>query len=208
MFCEKCGSPPPLDGGEHRCGRVDEGQLETFATAGRRVIRFAVIYMVCAVATTVLAVAGAQALVDGATDPDGVGAMGFLVILAMIGGFVALVCLIGLVVSTVVWIISAHRVTDAGPGVAGYTSLFLALLMITLSYVLPVYVDHGNTGLRFGGLIVLIAGVRLTRGRVRRLLDMPIPAGRPSLVTSDDWKAEEWDPEVLREIERRGRPTD
>ncbi|GAA0423320.1 hypothetical protein Aca07nite_23410 [Actinoplanes capillaceus] len=209
MFCAKCGAPPSLDGGAHRCARVNEGELETFAVASRRVIRFAVTYIIVAVATAVLASVGADALVRGATDPTGVGPMGFMVVFAMIAGFLALVCLIGLVVCTIVWIVSAHRVTDAGPGIAGYSALFLTLALITASYVLSGLPNaYAVTGLRFGGLIVLIIGVVLTRNRIRRLTDMPIPSGKKSLITEEDWKASEWDPEVQREIERRGRPTD
>jgi hypothetical protein len=59
-----------------------------------------------------------------------------------------------------------------------------------------------EAALRIGGVVVLVAGVNMVRGRVRRRTGHVIPAGRPPLVTSDDWDASTWDPEVLRDIDR------
>jgi hypothetical protein len=60
--------------------------------------------------------------------------------------------------------------------------------------------------LRVGGILVLIAGVVAARARIGRATGHPGLAARPQLITSDDWDASKWDPEVLRDIERRRGP--
>ena len=51
----------------------------------------------------------------------------------------------------------------------------------------------------------LVAGVLLTRARIRRETGRPTLAARPALVTADDWDASSWDPEIHKEIDRRRR---
>jgi hypothetical protein len=57
--------------------------------------------------------------------------------------------------------------------------------------------------MRLGGLAVLIGGVVIVRTRLQASTGRKIPAGRQPIVTSDDWDASQWDPEVLRDIEQR-----
>ena len=104
-----------------------------------------------------------------------------------------------------------------------------ALLLI--SYFLPAALDAGITtklivqvALRLAGAVLLILGVRHTRAWLRSRAD---PGGEPyearlySLTTGgrppsplsptpsgDDWDASVWDPDVLRDIDRRRRPED
>lgn len=185
-----------------------EGDLETFALATRRAIRFSVAYLLVSLIATVLTMAGVLALRSGATNPLSPGTYAGFLLGGMAVGLATLICVLGLLVSVVVWIISAHRVTPAGPGAAGYGGLFLTVLLMALSYVLDLPAGV-VTALQIGAWIALVTGVFLTRARIRRLTGRPDLAGRRRpIVTSDDWDASKWDPDVVRDIERRGRPGD
>jgi hypothetical protein len=185
-----------------------EGNLETFSLATRRVIRFSIAFLVISLLAALLVVAGVTALQTGAADPNSVGTQASVLLGVMILGLATWVCIIGLLISTIVWIVSAHRVSPTGPGLAGYGGLFLTCLMISLSYLLPL-ANLAESGLRLGGWVALIAGVLAARARIRRETGRPDLGGRRrSLVSSDDWDASKWDPEVHRDIERRGRPTE
>jgi hypothetical protein len=185
-----------------------EGNLETFGLATRRVIRFSIAFLVIALLSAGLVLAGVNAIQSGAADPNSPGTQATLVLGILILGLVTWVCIIGLLISTLVWIVSAHKVSPTGPGAAGYGGLFVTLLLISLSYLLPV-TQLAASGLRLGGWAALIAGVVLARARIRRETGRPGLGGRPStILQSDDWDASKWDPEVHRDIERRGRPTE
>lgn len=185
-----------------------EGNLETFSLATRRVIRFSVAFLIISVLAAVLVVTGVSVLRSGAVDPMSSGTRASFLLTGLAVGLVTWVCVIGLLVSTIVWIVSAHRVSPTGPGAAGYGGLFVTLMLITMSYVLPIS-DLAGAGLRLGGWAALIFGVVGTRARIRRETGRPDLGGRRrSIVTSDDWDASKWDPEVHQDIERRGRPTD
>ena len=55
----------------------------------------------------------------------------------------------------------------------------------------------------------LLIGVLTTRSRVRRQTGRTDLGGRRKpTVTSDDWDTSKWDPDLLDDIERRGRPTE
>ena len=183
-----------------------EGNLETFALATRRVIRFSVAFLAISVLAALFVLGGVTALRRGVADPTSVGTHASMLLATLVLGFATWVCIIGLLISTVVWIVGAHRVSPAGPGLAGYGGLFLTLLLISLSYLLPVG-DLAGGGLRLAGWVALIAGVVTARARIRRETGRPDLGGRRrSLLTSEDWDASRWDPEVHRDIERRGRP--
>ncbi|GIE77584.1 hypothetical protein Aph02nite_35340 [Actinoplanes philippinensis] len=183
-----------------------EGNLETFSLATRRVIRFSVGFLVIVLLTTALVLAGASAIQSGAADPNSPGTQAGLTLGLTTLGLLTMVCLVGLVISTVVWIVSAHKVSPSGPGAVGYGGLFATLLLISLSYIVPMTILVADI-LRISGWAALIAGVVLTRGRIRRETGRPDLGGRRrSLLQSDDWDASKWDPEVHRDIERRGRP--
>ena len=182
---------------------------ETFALAGRRVIRFAVTYAVVVAVVAVLGLVGYTAISSGAADPTAVGTQVSVLLGATLAGLLTLACVIGVLVCTVVWVISAHLVAPGGPGPAGYGALALCAGATVLAYVLP---DRMTTpaasvateaALRIGGVAVLVAGVLVVRRRISRLTGERLPAGRPALVTSEDWDASKWDPEVLRDIDRR-----
>ncbi|SDT79221.1 hypothetical protein [Actinoplanes derwentensis] len=185
-----------------------EGDLDTFALATRRVIRFSMGYLVVALLTTGLTLAGVLALKSGAADPLSVGTRAGFLLGGLVAGLAILVCVIGLLVSTVVWIVSAHKVTPTGPGAVGYGGLLLAVLLMTLGHVLTLPTAAAGA-MQIVAWLALVTGVLLTRSRIRRLTGRPDLGGRlRPTVTSDDWDASRWDPEVAREIERRGRPTD
>ncbi|MFY1693468.1 hypothetical protein [Plantactinospora sp. WMMB782] len=180
---------------------------DTFSLASRRVVRFSVVYAVVVATVNALGAAGFATIRGGAAQPTELN--GSALIVAAFGGLVALVCLLGLLISTVVWIVSAHRLTPAGPGLAGYGGLVLCLLLVASAFVLPLRMPTVggavavDAGLRIGGVLVLVGGVLLARAQIRRRSGQPTLAGRPALVSTDDWDASKWDPEVLRDIERR-----
>lgn len=212
MECEICGTSLERVGQAHTCrsGPAAPGPAaETFLLAARRVIRFGVVYAVVVLVTNALAVAGYSAVRGGLADPGAVGTQASVLIVGLISGFVALVCVLGLLISTVVWVLSAHRLTPAGPGIIGYGALAGCGALIVLGYVLPgqvATVDGAvvtQAALRIGAIVVLVAGVLWVRAQVRSGAGLPAPVERRTLITSDDWDASTWDPEVLRDIEGR-----
>jgi hypothetical protein len=214
MRCEICGSPLDRAGQAHNCGSdraVPDEPAGTFALAGRRVVRFGVVYAVVVAMTGAFGFAGYTAVRSGAADPTDVSTQASVLIVGAIAGLVGLVCVAGLLISTVVWIVGAHRMIAAGPGVAGYGCLVLCLLLIGLSYVVPRRVPTlggavaTEAAMRVGGVVVLIVGVLVVRARIRRRTGQADLGRAPRLITSDDWDASKWDPEVQRDIERRRR---
>jgi hypothetical protein len=183
---------------------------ETFAVASRRVIHFGAVYAFVVVAVAALGLAGYAAIRSGAADPTSVGTQASVLLGTTVTGLIGLVCILGLVVSTIVWIVNVHRLRPDGPGVVGYLAMALCLLMVGLAYVLPARVPSLDGAVqleaaqRIGGIAVLIAGVVVVRSAVRRETGLEIPARlRTMRVSSDDWNASKWDPEVLDDIERR-----
>jgi hypothetical protein len=86
----------------------------------------------------------------------------------------------------------------------------VCLLLVGLAYVVPAQmatVDGAvatETAMRVGGIAALIAGVVVVRSRIRRATGLALSGGRPTMqVSSDDWNASRWDPDVLDDIERR-----
>ncbi|MFC4064753.1 hypothetical protein [Actinoplanes subglobosus] len=184
-----------------------EGNLETFGLATRRVIRFSIAFLVVLLLSAGLVLGGVTA-VQNAADPTEVLSSAPLLLTIMILGFVTFVSMIGLLASTIVWIVSAHKVSPTGPGAAGYGGLFVTLLLISLSYILPLTL-LAQAGFRIGAWLALVAGVVAARGRIRRETGRADLGGRPrTILQSDDWDASKWDPEVQRDIDRRGRPTE
>jgi hypothetical protein len=183
---------------------------ETFTLASRRVIRFGAVYAFVVVATAALGLAGYAAIHSGAADPASVGTQASVLLGATITGLVDLVCRMVLIVSTIVWIVSAHRLRPAGPGILGYLAMTAFLLLVGLTYLLPVRVSSVNgsivvqAALDVAGIVILIAGVILVRSRIRTETGLEIPSRHRTMqVSSDDWNASKWDPEVLGDIERR-----
>jgi drug/metabolite transporter (DMT)-like permease len=183
---------------------------ETFAVASRRVIRFGVAYAVVVVVVAALGLAGYAAIRSGAADPASLGTQASVIVGSTVTGLVGLVCVIGLLISTVVWVVSVHRLRPAGPGVLGYLAMAVCLLLVGLAYLLPVRVSSLNgavlteAAMRVAAVVVLVAGVVVVRSAVRRETGLAIPGRQRSMeVSSDDWNASKWDPEVLGEIERR-----
>jgi hypothetical protein len=188
---------------------VSVGSVETFAQASRRVIRFAVTFAVVVLAVVGLSVARLTMARSDSTDPSSVGTQASFALSTMVIGFVGWVGILGLVVSTTVWIISAHRLTPRGPGAIGYGAMVGFAVLFGLSYVLPSRIPTlalagaAELMMRLGGLAVLIGGVMLVRTRLQASTGRQIPAGRQTIVTSDDWDASQWDPEIQRDIEQR-----
>jgi hypothetical protein len=207
MRCENCGTE--VGATDHRCpyGRqVSVGSVETFAEADRRVIRFSVIFAVVILAVVGLSYARLTAIRD---DSPSVETQAGFALSTMVLGFIGWVGILGLLVSTIVWIISAHRLTPRGPGAIGYGALAGATALFTLSYVLPSQIPAlalasvTALAMRIGSLVVLIGGVMLVRTRLQASTGREIPAGRQTILTREDWDASQWDPEVQRDIERR-----
>ena len=217
MRCATCDAPLDRPGQAHHC-RADRAvpapAAETFALASRRVVRFGVVYALLVALTSGLGLAGYTAIRSGAADPAELSTQATVLIAGMVAGLVGLVCVIVLLISTAVWIVSAHRLTAAGPGVAGYGGLVVCFLLIALAYLLPGRVPTlggavaTEAGLRIGGIVLLIAGVFQVRARVRRVTGQANLAARPKLITGDDWDASKWDPEVQRDIDRRRKAAD
>jgi hypothetical protein len=183
---------------------------ETFGVASRRVIRFGVVYALVVLAIAALGLAGYAAISSGAADPTSVGTQASVLLGSAVTGLVGLVCVIGLVVSTIVWIVSAHRVRPEGPGVAGYLAMTVCLVLVGAAYVVPARLATlgaavtTDAAMRIGGIAALVAGVVVVRSRIRRATGLALPGGRPTMqVSSDDWNASKWDPEVIDDIERR-----
>ncbi len=204
--CEICGAPLGDAGQAHPCRSEAAG---TFALAGRRVVRFGVVYAVVVALAAALGFAGYTAIRNGLADPSDVSTQASVLLVGAIAGLVGLVCVLGLLISAVVWVVGAHRLTAGGPGVAGYGSLVLCLLLIGSAYVLPRRVPTlggavaTEAAMRVAGVAILIAGVLVVRARIRRRTGQAGLGRRPALLTSDDWDASKWDPEVMRDIERR-----
>lgn len=215
MRCDHRGTPLDRPGQAHSC-RTDRAVpgRSTFAVASRRVVAFGVAYVVATAVAAALTLAGYAAVRSGAADPAEPSTRQFVLIVELIIGLVALACVIGLLISTVVWIVSAHRVTATGPGLEGYGGLISSVLLVALANVLPTWVPTASgtfvaeVASRIGGVAVLVAGVLLVRARVRRETGQVTLAGRPPLITGDDWDASMWDPQVQREIDRARRGND
>jgi hypothetical protein len=213
MQCEVCGVALESAGQPHECAgkRRPPGLAEeTFALASRRVVRFGAVYAVVVGAVSALGLAGYAAISSGAADPTSVGTQASVLIGTAVTGFVGLVCVIGLMVSTIVWLVSAHRLRPSGPGVVGYLAMAFCLVLVALAYVVPARVASlggavtTEAAMRIAGIAVLIAGVMVVRAQVRKETGQAIPSGRRSMqVTTDDWDASSWDPTVLGEIDRR-----
>jgi hypothetical protein len=181
-----------------------------FALASRRVIRFGVVYALVVVAVAALGLAGYAAISSGAADPTSVGTQASVLLGTTITGLIGLVCVIGLLVSVVVWIVSVHRLRPAGPGIPGYVAMTISLLLVGLAYVIPSHVATldgavlTEAGMRVVAIAVLITGVVVVRSRVRAETGLEIASRHRTMqVSADDWNASKWDPEVLGEIERR-----
>jgi hypothetical protein len=116
---------------------VIRDSVETFRLAGRRVIRFAVLYAALAVIVNVLAYAGLAAFRSGAADPTEVSTQASVLLVAIVGGFLALVSIVGMLISGIVWLVSAHQVRPGGPGLVGYGSLVLSISLVISAYVVP-----------------------------------------------------------------------
>jgi hypothetical protein len=191
---------------------VINNSADTFSLASRRVIRFSVTFAVLVVIANGLALAGVTAFKSGAADPTSVGSQASVAVIGVVLGFVTLVCVFGLLISAVVWIISAHLSRPSGPSFVGYGSLILCIVLIVLAYVVPQRLSTDaataatEAAMRAGGAVVLILGVIFVRGRISRYTGRPVQASTPSLVTADDWDASQWDPQVRDEIERRRHP--
>jgi hypothetical protein len=205
-FVEVPVSIPPHERETH-AGR--SGPADTFGLAGRRVVRFGVVYAATVAILNVLALAGYAAIRGGAADPAQVGTQASVLLGGLVVGLILLICGLSLLISTVVWIVSAHRLRPAGPGLTGYGGLAVCVLLTALGSVLPGQVSSVNaaaaveSALRIGGAVALVAGVLLTRAGIRRETGHPIPAPGRTLITSDDWDASKWDPQVQRDIDRR-----
>lgn len=178
--------------------------------ASRRVIRFAAGYAFVVVAVAALGLAGYAAIRSGAADPVSVGTQVSVVLGTTLTGLVGLVCVIGLLISAIVWIVSAHGLRPAGPGVLGYVLMSTSLLLIGLAYVLPSLVPTVNAAIvtdaamRIAAVAVLVVGVIVVRSEIRGETGLEIPSGHRTMqVSGDDWNASKWDPEVLDDIERR-----
>lgn len=181
--------------------------------ATRRVVGFAVAYAVVVVAAAVFAVTLAN--VPRPLQAHAVVAVGLII------GFIGLAAVLGILISVAFWIWVAIRQTreHGAPayGHLGFWGVGAFLVLFAVGYVSPggVYVVAAE---RVFASALLIAGVLHTRAWLRRRTnpDRPYAADRYSLVTggdpasplaaqptAEDWNASLWDPDVLKDIERR-----
>jgi hypothetical protein len=91
MRCEICDSPLDRPGQAHSCRTdrtVPDAAAETFALAGRRVVRFGVVYAVVVALVSGLGLAGYAAVRSGIADPTAVGTQASVLLVGMISGLV------------------------------------------------------------------------------------------------------------------------
>ncbi|WP_433206286.1 hypothetical protein ACQP00_39280 [Dactylosporangium sp. CS-047395] len=180
--------------------------------ACRRVIAFTVAYAVLIALVTVLVLAYG----DLPRELQAKAVWLFMLIL----GYVALGISVGLLISLAFYIYAAVRQTreHGAPayghlgfwGAGAFVALWVAGLVIPSLLAVSV--------LRLVGCALLIAGVVHTRAWIRAKVapGRPYAADRYDLVTggetsspiaaqptADDWNASQWDPDVLKDIERR-----
>jgi hypothetical protein len=181
--------------------------------ATRRVVGFAVAYAVVVVVAAVFA--GTLADVPRAMQSPAA------LVTMVVFGLVGLGVVLGILISVAVWIWAAVQQTreHGAPalGHLGFWGIGAFAVLYVLGYVVPGGV-YAVAGTRVLASVLLIAGVLHTRAWLRRRShgDRPYAADRYSLVTggdpaaplsaqptADDWNASQWDPEVLKDIERR-----
>jgi hypothetical protein len=181
--------------------------------ATRRVVAFAVAYAVAVVAAAVFT--------DTLADVPRSLQAHAVVVAALTIGLIGLGAVLGIVISVAFWIWAAIQQTrEHGAPAYGHLGFWGAgafLVLFALAYVVPggVYVA---AAVRVLASALLIAGVLHTRAWLRRRSDpdRPYAADRYSLVTggdpvaplaaqptAEDWDASLWDPDVLKDIERR-----
>jgi hypothetical protein len=187
--------------------------------ATRRVVWFTVAYAILVLAATVFA--DRLANVPRPMQAHAVAIAGLII------GFIGLGVVLGLMISVAFWIWAAIGQTrEHGAPAYGHLGFWGAgafVVLFALGYVVPggVYVAGA---LRVLGSALLIAGVLHTRAWLRQRSgdpDRPYAADRYSLVTggdpdsplaaqptAEDWNASQWDPDVLKEVERRRRNDD
>ena len=181
--------------------------------ATRRVVAFAVAYAVVVLAAAVFA-----DTLTGVLRPLRANAV---VVAGAIIGVIGLGMVLGIVISVAYWIWAAIQQTrEHGAPAYGHLGFWGAgafVVLYALGYVVPggLYVA---AAVRVLASALLIAGVLHTRAWLRRRSDpdRPYAADRYSLVTggdpasplaaqptAEDWDASLWDPDVLKDIERR-----
>jgi hypothetical protein len=129
--------------------------------------------------------------------------------------------LLGVLITLLYWIVAAVRLSRVhgtpGSGHLGYWAIGLLAAAFVVSHLVPGGLFAG-AAVRVAGSAVLVTGVLHTRAWFRRRVAPERPydlvtggttaaplAARPS---AEDWNASRWDPEVMRDIERRRhRPT-
>jgi hypothetical protein len=192
---------------------VHRGNPMQWHVATRRVVGFAVAYAVVALAAAVFTETLANVPRTWQSPA--------LIFAGLIISLFGLTVLLGIAVSLAVWIWVAVRQTrEFGAPAYGHLGFWGAgafLVLFAAGYVVPggVYLA---AAVRLLGAVLLIAGVLHTRAWLRRRSDpdRPSAADRYSLVTggdpasplaaqptADDWNASLWDPDVLKDIERR-----
>lgn len=212
MVCEFCGAELERPGQGHSCvsQRPVPPELPAqWVKARRRVVFYALAYVILVVALNLIAVT-----TTGASDATQLGRTLLLLLVSLIG----LACVFGTIVSIVFWVWGAHRLTPYGPGPFGYAGLAGFVLLVVLSYLVPA----GDSRIILSGVlrlaapIILIIGVLASRGWVARRVStahrqaMDAATSRRMTPSDEDWDSSRWDPGLEREIERRredGPPT-
>jgi hypothetical protein len=148
--------------------------IDIVTPATRRVVRFGAIY----------AVVVAAGLFTGTVT-----------------GIAGVICLAGLLISTLVWIVTARGLTAVGPGAAGYGGVLVWFLLTVPAYVVPWQLPApAVAAMRIVGVAVLLAGVLSARSRLRREAARDDLATELELVTG---AAARWDPKIQRDMDRR-----
>ncbi|GLY01258.1 hypothetical protein [Actinoplanes sp. NBRC 101535] len=202
---------------------------DTFHLAGRRVITFGTTFIVLGVLASVLGYAAMVALREP-QSPTGPNIPAIAAAVAAFLGLAVLFCVVGLFISVIVWLVNAHRLRAAGPGLAGYAILVAGVALMVTSYLVPDRLTPLEAAmaaemvLRFGGIGALIGAVTLSRSAVLSAAtstahpaagaSAPHPAAEASAphpvagasaplpVAAEDWGGG-WDPDVQAEIDRR-----
>jgi hypothetical protein len=181
--------------------------------ATRRVVGFSVAFAVVGLAAAVFA--DTLATTSRPLQTPAVVAAGLVIGLLWLG------VVLGIAITVPFWIWTAVKQTrEHGAPAYGHLGFWASgafFVLFAAAYVVPGGV-YASAAVRVLAAALLVAGVLHTRRWLRRRSDpdRPYAADRYSLVTggdtasplaaqptADDWNASQWDPDVLKEIERR-----
>ncbi|MGI5239756.1 hypothetical protein [Dactylosporangium sp. CA-139066] len=173
------------------------------SVAARRVVGFAVAYAVVELAVAALLAATGNV-------PSSLQARAVVVTLLVIG-LVGFAVVLGLLISGISWLVAAAREAREQGRPTNRLIGFYVFGAFVLLFVLGFFDLPGGVyaaiAVRMLGVAALIAGVRHSTAVLRQGAGVKRPySEEPPMVarpTAEDWDASVWDPDVLKDIDRR-----